>query len=214
MACAIQPSRSIRPLKDSFSSISATSSGVHAAICAKVVTPFSCSFFSSAGPTPDSSLRSSAPSVDLAAAFLALGLGASSAAGASGAASALGALAFLAAGLAASVAAAAKAKPAPFSAAMIPDADAPEARMSVTRTSVSCWRWPLVRLEECFRRRLTKLMVLGPLSCSTTSACTPASATTGEPTTGASPPIIKTSLNWTVSPAFAASFSTRSMSPD
>ena len=40
-------------------------------------------------------------------------------------------------------------------AAFTPDLSAPFSRTSVTRTSVRCWRWPLVRWEECFRRRLT-----------------------------------------------------------
>ena len=35
---------------------------------------------------------------------------------------------------------------------------APDARISVILTrTVSFWRWPLVRLEECLRRRLTKV---------------------------------------------------------
>ena len=98
-------------------------------------------------------------------------------------------------------------------AALTPVSAAPEARISVTRTSVSCWRWPLVRCEECLRRRLTKWMTLSALICSITSACTAAPATSGRPKVGSSPPSIRMSLNWILSPASAASFSTRSTSP-
>jgi hypothetical protein len=45
--------------------------------------------------------------------------------------------------------------PAPFNAAATPDFSPPLARISVTRKTVICWRWPFLRCEECLRRRFT-----------------------------------------------------------
>ncbi len=88
--------------------------------------PSACSFFSSAGPTPDKSLRLSAPAAALGAA---LGF-------AAGFAAALGFAAGLAAGFA-TAATAALTEPAPI-AALMPDFSAPLAIISVILITVSC----------------------------------------------------------------------------
>jgi len=80
--------------------------------------------------------------------------------------------------------------------------------MPATRSTVTCWRWPLRRRLFC-RRRFLKMMILSSRSCAITVAVTEASATVGDPSKRLpSPPTASTSVNVTVPPASASSFST------
>src|SRR6185437_6679455 len=84
----------------------------------------------------------------------------------------------------------------------------PLALMPATRSTVTCWRWPLRRRLFC-RRRFLKMMTLSSRSCAITVAVTEASATVGAPRVRLpSLPTASTSVKVTVPPGSASSFST------